>query len=83
MNRVKTKWPFMFLAAFFMIGLLSGEARGEKRIGILLFSEETRYKESASGVVEQLGKEGFKEPTVKFTVENAGGEQGEGGGTGT
>jgi putative ABC transport system substrate-binding protein len=55
-----------------MMNLFSGVARAEKKIGVLMFSEEARYNEAARGILEQLRKSGFKEPAVRFTIENAG-----------
>jgi len=75
MNIANAKWPFMLVAAVFMIHLLPGEARAEKRIGMLLWSEESRYGDSRNGVVDQLKKGGFREPAVRFTMENAGGNK--------
>jgi putative tryptophan/tyrosine transport system substrate-binding protein len=45
----------------------------EKRIGVLMFSEPTRYNESLKGIRDQLKKDGFGEAATSFTVENAGG----------
>jgi putative ABC transport system substrate-binding protein len=45
----------------------------EKRIGVLMFSEQTRYNESLRGIRDQLKKDGFGEAAVTFTIENAGG----------
>lgn len=66
---------FILIALLFMTSLLPPEARGEKRIGILMFSEESRYSDSQKGVTEQLREEGFREPAVKFVIENAGGNK--------
>ncbi len=55
--------------------LLLAEAGAVKRIGILAFSEEPRYSDASRGVVDQLKKEGFIEPGVKFIKENAGGNK--------
>jgi putative ABC transport system substrate-binding protein len=60
---------------FLMFGFISAEAWAEKKIGVLLFSEETRYINSKNGVLDALKKAGFGESTVKFTVENAGGNK--------
>jgi putative tryptophan/tyrosine transport system substrate-binding protein len=73
MNRKRLKWVLVALVA--MMNLLSGEARAEKKIGVLMFSDEARYSEAAKGVLEQLGESGFKEPEVRFTMENAGGSK--------
>ncbi|GAM11266.1 ABC transporter substrate binding protein [Geobacter sp. OR-1] len=50
-------------------------AQAEKKIGVLLFSEEARYHESLKGIREQLAKAGYKEPNVRFVVGNAGGSK--------
>ncbi len=43
----------------------------EKIIGVLMFSEQTRYNESLKGIMDQLKEDGFGEPQVTFTIENA------------
>ena len=75
MNRIKIHGLVIFIALVAMINPLSLEARAEKRIGVLLWSEEPRYIETKNGVMEQLRKEGFREPAVKLTIENAGGNK--------
>jgi len=55
--------------------LFTAEAGPVKRIGILAFSTESRYMDATRGVVDQLKTEGFVEPGVKFTMENAGGNK--------
>ncbi len=57
------------------LNLFSMEARAEKRIGILIFSEEVRYNEVQQGILAQLKKDGFGEPVIKFTIENAKGSK--------
>lgn len=57
------------------ITLFVAEAKAEKKIGVLIWSDETRYTDSKNGILEQLKKEGFGEPPVKYTVENAGGNK--------
>ena len=57
---------------FLTLAPFSIEAGAEKRIGILLFSEETRYVEAAKGFMDTLKEAGFGEPQTKITVENAG-----------
>lgn len=66
----------VFAVTLGMAALLSGLAYAEKRIGILLWSDEPRYLESRDGVIEQMKKEGFAEPKVSFVIENAGGNKG-------
>jgi len=75
MNRIKIQGLFIFIALVSMINLFSGEVGAEKRIGVLLWSEEPRYIEARNGVMEQLKKEGFGAPAVKSTIENAGGNK--------
>jgi putative ABC transport system substrate-binding protein len=58
-----------------MITLCAGEARAEKKIGILLFNDQPRYVENKKGVIDQLKKQGFGEPAVKFFVESADGNK--------
>ena len=72
MNRITARGLFLFVAMSVMINALSVEARAEKRIGVLMFSEEVRYSEVRKGIMDQLKKDGFLEPAVKFTIENAG-----------
>jgi putative ABC transport system substrate-binding protein len=69
MNRIKIPW--IIVALVFMSNPVSAQARGEKKIGVLMFSEERRYRETMNGITEQLKKEGFREPDVKLTIENA------------
>jgi putative ABC transport system substrate-binding protein len=62
----------VFAAVFLSVVSFSGEAQAEKRIGILMFSEETRYNEAMTGITDRLGEEGFSEPNTRFIIENAG-----------
>jgi putative ABC transport system substrate-binding protein len=75
MSRIKIKGLVIFIALVAMTNLLPVEARAEKRIGVLIWSEEPRYIETKNGIMEQLKKEGFGEPAVKLTIENAGGNK--------
>jgi putative ABC transport system substrate-binding protein len=64
------------IAVFFLSATLFSAAAGaEKRIGILTFSEEVRYNDTQKGIMDQLNKDGFGEPGVKFTIENARGSK--------
>jgi putative ABC transport system substrate-binding protein len=56
---------------FVLIALVPSTARAEKRVGILLWNSQPRYEQCRDGIVEQLGKEGFKEPEVTYVVERA------------
>ncbi|MBI4683650.1 MAG: ABC transporter substrate-binding protein [Nitrospirae bacterium] len=66
---------FVFAIFFLSITLFSVNARAEKKIGILMFSEESRYNEASKGMMDQLKENGFGEPSVKFIIENAGGNK--------
>ena len=57
---------------FLIVFLFSIEARAEKRIGILLFSEEVRYIDVTKGFMETLKERGFGESRTKIITENAG-----------
>jgi len=74
--QIVQKWLVGVAAVVVMVALFSGEARAEKKIGVLLWTEEPRYADSRDGVLEQMKKEGFTEPKVTFTMENAGGNKG-------
>jgi putative ABC transport system substrate-binding protein len=75
MDLIKLKRLFLFVVLALMMNLFSVEASAEKRIGVLLFSEEERYIESKNGIMDQLKKDGFGEPAVKYTIANAGGSK--------
>lgn len=66
---------FLSVAIALMISLFSVEASAEKKIGILMFSEETRYNEAAKGMMDQLTEDGFGNPGTIFIIENAGGNK--------
>ena len=58
--------------SFLIVALFSAQAAAEKKIGILMFSEENRYLEATKGFKDKLREAGFKEPKVKYIMENAG-----------
>jgi putative ABC transport system substrate-binding protein len=64
---------FVVLAA--MSILMSVDARAEKKVGVLSFGDEVRYSEAQKGMMDQLRDDGFGDPVVKFTIENAGGSK--------
>lgn len=66
---------FLLIATLFTFSPISAETKDEKRIGVLLFSEEPRYLVQKKGAVEKLAEEGFSEPAVQFFMENAGGSK--------
>lgn len=67
-NVNKVLLPAVLLAGFI---LHPAEVRAEK-IGIILFSEESRYVEATKGIRDRLGEEGIKEPATTFVEEHAG-----------
>jgi putative ABC transport system substrate-binding protein len=71
----KMKIFIVIAAVFSTVTLFSAEADAGKRIGILTFSEEVRYSDTQKGIMDQLSKDGFGEPAVKFTIENARGSK--------
>lgn len=75
MKRYGTHTLFLAIALAMTMHLLIAEAGPVKRIGILAFSDETRYVDSTRGVIDQLKMEGFVEPGVKFIKEDAGGNK--------
>ena len=63
---------FLVVAAVFLSALsFSREARAERKIGILMFSNEVRYNEAMTGITDRLREEGYSEPTTRITVGNA------------
>jgi len=52
--------------------LLSVNAWAERKIGFLLFSDETRYLEAAQGVKDKLAEAGYREPNTQYIIANAG-----------
>jgi len=63
---------FLAISLTMTIPLLLAEAGPVKRIGILAFSEDSRYSDSTRGVIDQLKTEGFVEPGVMFIKAEAG-----------
>ncbi len=73
---MRTTKKLSVIAVFFLaVTLFSTAAGAEKRIGILTFSEEVRYNDTQKGIMDQLNKDGFGEPAVKYTIENARGSK--------
>jgi len=65
-------WQSVTMVTFLIIALFSSEARAERKIGILMFSEEVRYNEAVRGILDQLREAGYGEPQTRFIMENAG-----------
>ena len=63
------------IMVFLIATLFSTEACAEKKIGILMFTEDIRYHESKNGIIDQMKEDGFGEAAVKYTIENAGGSK--------
>lgn len=72
MNRRKSGLPCLLFALALIISPLTADAQGGKKIGLLMWSDATIYVDAKRGVLDQLGKEGFAEPVVRFTMKNAG-----------
>ena len=75
MNRIKKRWLFLLIGLVVMITYVPPEARAEKRIGILRYTDESRFIESQRGIMDQFKRDGFGEAAVKFTIETAGGSK--------
>jgi len=63
-----------YLAAvvFLVATLLSVNAWAEKRIGFLMFSDESRYIEAAKGIKEKLSEAGYTDSNTHYIIEKAG-----------
>ncbi len=72
MKRQAMATLFLAISLTMTIPLLLAEAGPVKRIGILAFSDESRYSDSTRGVIDQLKMEGFVEPGVMFIKAEAG-----------
>ena len=57
---------------FLTLALFSIEAQAQRKIGVLMFSEEARYIEAQKGIKDKLREGGFGEPKTTFIVEQAG-----------
>jgi putative ABC transport system substrate-binding protein len=75
MNGRHGRWLLLLAVLFLMLPAASGQAREEKKIGVLLFSEEPRYHQALKGIREQLARAGFKEPAVRYIIGNAKGNK--------
>jgi putative ABC transport system substrate-binding protein len=57
---------------FLVASLLSVNAWAEKRIGFLMFSDETRYAEAAKGIKDKLSEAGYTDSNTHYIIEKAG-----------
>ena len=63
---------FLVVAAVFLSAVsISLEARAERKIGILMFSDEVRYNEAMAGITDRLREDGYSEPATRITVGHA------------
>ena len=60
---------------FLTLALFSIEAQAQRKIGVLMFSEEARYIEAEKGIKDKLREGGFGEPKTTFIVEQADGNK--------
>lgn len=67
-----TKKNLAIAAVFLTLALFSIEAQAQRRIGVLMFSEEARYVEALKGIKEKLKEGGLGEPKTTLIVEQAG-----------
>ena len=75
MRGMTGKWLFLMVAAIAVVEFFAGVARAERKIGILAFSEESRYTNAVKGIMDELKEQGIEEPTTEIVVENAGGNK--------
>ena len=70
MRTMKKFW--VSAVVFLTLALFSIEAQAQRKIGVLMFSEEARYIEAEKGIKDKLREGGFGEPKTTFIVEQAG-----------
>lgn len=68
---MKSKLLLMSLAVLCALSLASSASFAGTKIGVFLFSKETRYVEAVAGFKEALAQEGYKEPTTVFVERDA------------
>jgi len=70
MNAIRRFWLsvlIMMIPAFLPLA-----ARAEKKIGFLMFSDESRYVEAAKGIRDRLAEAGYREPGTRYIMAKAG-----------
>jgi putative ABC transport system substrate-binding protein len=73
---MRTMEKFLVSAVIFLtLALFSIEAQAQRKIGVLMFSEEARYIEAEKGIKDKLREGGFGEPKTTFIVEQADGNK--------
>ncbi len=76
MKRAAFGYLVLVVAAIsFMIQVVPADVRAEKRINMLLWDEDSRFVDCAKGVLDQLKGDGYGEPGVTITLENAQGSK--------
>jgi len=69
----KMRGLLIFFAVAFTIHHLSVEAMAEKKIGILLWSDEARYLEARNGIMDQMKANGYGSPEITYSIRSAAG----------
>ena len=70
MNAIRRFWLsvlIMMIPAFLPLA-----ASAEKKIGFLMFSDESRYVEAAKGIRDRLAEAGYREPGTRYIMAKAG-----------
>ncbi len=76
MKRAAFGYLALVVAAIsFMIQVIPADVRAEKRINMLLWDDDSRFVDCAKGVLDQLKGDGYGEPGVTITIENAQGSK--------
>ncbi|MDD5773924.1 MAG: ABC transporter substrate-binding protein [bacterium] len=71
MNKIISKIILLSIVFIIILFFSNGTIAEKKRIGILQWSNESRYSDSKEGFLEQMKKEGFSENEVEFITELA------------
>ena len=75
MNPMTTRGLFLLAMLSLIMTLHPADVRAEKRIAMLLWDEDSRFVDCAKGVLDQLKGDGYGEPGVTITMENAQGSK--------
>lgn len=71
MNRRTVPGWWLLVVLCLAVHLPVQKAQADRKVGMLLWSAETRYLETRAGILDQLRKEGFGESAVRFILEVA------------
>lgn len=58
-----------------VLGMLGSQAYAEKKIGMLVWSEDPHYREAAEGFKDEMTRGGFGDGKASYTIENAQGDK--------